>query len=299
MMDMTPFSGASQRINNETEPKEHKTCALSHIRLWEAVLGSWGGSLILWKCPQFLKPPSISCHSCQIMVADPINREKKPCNISPPPQMTPDSKSVLEKQDRAGRSTFLFQTMSQRHRIKQCCPRNPTWLWQLSIRLLTSPPALISGSWVLALGWSMDEAWCLLKQTRPTKFGPSISWRSRTENPEGNMLWYNWFFNFFILYFVEGSYYVYYTLKSGKLCSWTWQCNVCTNCLKFFCMGDFSSLWVCLFLFQRCFLFIWEREERKTWARGAEGEGEAGSLLNREPDLGPGSWSWSEPNAEA
>ena len=43
MTDVTPFSGASQRINNETEPKEHKTCALSHTRLWEAVLGSWGG----------------------------------------------------------------------------------------------------------------------------------------------------------------------------------------------------------------------------------------------------------------
>ena len=46
------------------------------------------------------------------MVADPINR-KKTHNIHPPPQMTPESKSVLEKQDRAGRSTFLFQTMSQ------------------------------------------------------------------------------------------------------------------------------------------------------------------------------------------
>ena len=47
------------------------------------------------------------------MVADPINK-KKPNNIHPPPQMTLDSKSVLEKQDRAGRSTFLFQMMSQR-----------------------------------------------------------------------------------------------------------------------------------------------------------------------------------------
>ena len=45
MKDMTPFSDS--RINNETEPKEHKTCALSHTRLWEAILGSWGGSLIL------------------------------------------------------------------------------------------------------------------------------------------------------------------------------------------------------------------------------------------------------------
>ena len=38
---------------------------------------------------------------------------KKTHNIYPPPQMTPESKSVLEKQDRVGRSTFLFQTMSQ------------------------------------------------------------------------------------------------------------------------------------------------------------------------------------------
>ena len=77
MIDVTPFSGASQRINNETEPKEHKTCALSHTRLWKAILGSWFGSL-LWKCPQFLKHPQLQCYSCQIMVADPINREKKP-----------------------------------------------------------------------------------------------------------------------------------------------------------------------------------------------------------------------------
>ena len=60
MKDVTPFSGASQRINNETETKEHKTCAVSHTSLWEAFLGSWGGSLILSKCPQFLKPPSVS-----------------------------------------------------------------------------------------------------------------------------------------------------------------------------------------------------------------------------------------------
>ena len=47
MMDVTPFSGASQRINNETEPKEHKTCALSHTRLWEAVLGlGWEPHLV-------------------------------------------------------------------------------------------------------------------------------------------------------------------------------------------------------------------------------------------------------------
>ena len=50
------------------------------------------------------------------MVADPINRKKKKKthNIHLPPKMTPDSKSVLEKQERVGRSTFLFQTMSQR-----------------------------------------------------------------------------------------------------------------------------------------------------------------------------------------
>ena len=40
-----------------------------------------------------------------------------------------------------------------------------------------------------------------------------------------------------------------------------------------------------------------EREEWKTCARGVEGEGEAGSLLNREPSLGPG--SWSEPKGKA
>ena len=54
----------------------------------------------------------------KIMVADVRNRKRKTHNIHPPPQMTPDSKSVLEKQERPGRSTFLFQMMSQRHRIK-------------------------------------------------------------------------------------------------------------------------------------------------------------------------------------
>ena len=83
----------------------------------------------------------------KIMVVDPRNRKKKKKqNIHPPPQMTPESKSVLEKQDRVGRSTFLFQTMSQRHRIKQCGSRTPGWLCRLSIRLLTSPLVLISGS---------------------------------------------------------------------------------------------------------------------------------------------------------
>ena len=46
------------------------------------------------------------------------------------------------------------------------------------------------------------------------------------------------------------------------------------------------------------FIYMRERERgEKAWARGAEGEGEAGSLLNRESALGPG--SWSEPKAEA
>ena len=53
----------------------------------------------------------------KIMVADLRNRKRKTHNIHPPPQMTPDNKLVLEKQDRAGHGTFLFQTMSQRHRI--------------------------------------------------------------------------------------------------------------------------------------------------------------------------------------
>jgi len=33
-------------------------------------------------------------------------------------------------------------------------------------------------------------------------------------------------------------------------------------------MGDFSSFWVCLFLFQRCYLFIGEREEKNMSDRG-------------------------------
>ena len=56
------------------------------------------------------------------------------------------------------------------------------------------------------------------------------------------------------------------------------------------------DLFVCFFFKDVFYLF--ERESRdKAWARGEEGEGEAGSLLNREPALGPG--SWSEPKAEA
>ena len=81
----------------------------------------------------------------KIMVADLRNRRKKTHNIQPPQQMTPDSKSVLEKHDRVDRSTFLFQMMSQRHRIKQCGFQAPTWLCWLSIRLLTTPPAPILG----------------------------------------------------------------------------------------------------------------------------------------------------------
>ena len=54
----------------------------------------------------------------------------------------------------------------------------------------------------------------------------------------------------------------------------------------------------CGFVSSAKMFFIYLRERRdKAWARGAEGEGEAGSLLNREPALGPG--SWSEPKAEA
>ena len=57
-----------------------------------------------------------------------------------------------------------------------------------------------------------------------------------------------------------------------------------------------SCGFVCFFFKDVFYLF--ERESRdKAWARGEEGEGEAGSLLNREPALGPG--SWSEPKAEA
>ena len=69
----------------------------------------------------------------KIIVADVRNRKRKAHNIHPPPQMTPDSKSVLEEQERVGRSTFLFQMITQRHRIKQCGSRAPGWLHQLSI----------------------------------------------------------------------------------------------------------------------------------------------------------------------
>ena len=104
------------------------------------------------------------------------------------------------------------------------------------------------------------------------------------------LLYYHYYFRFFIIYFAEGNYYVFSTHKSGKLCSWTWWWNVCKNCLKYFYMGDFSSLWVCFFF--KYIFYLFEREWReKAWARGAEGEGEAGSLLNREPALGTGSWS--------
>ena len=70
----------------------------------------------------------------KIMVADLRNRKKKKNpNICLPPQMTPDSKSVLEEQERVGRSIFLFQMMSQRHRIKHCGFRAASWLRSLSI----------------------------------------------------------------------------------------------------------------------------------------------------------------------
>ena len=72
--------------------------------------------------------------------------------------------------------------------------------------------------------------------------------------------YYHYYFKFFIIYFVEGSYYVYSTHKSGKLCSWTWVWNVCTNCLKIFYMGEFSSLWVCLFASFSKMFFIYLRE---------------------------------------
>ena len=45
----------------------------------------------------------------KIMVADLRNRKKKLHNIQPPQQMTPDSKSVLEKYDIVGPSTFYFK----------------------------------------------------------------------------------------------------------------------------------------------------------------------------------------------
>ena len=55
-------------------------------------------------------------------------------------------------------------------------------------------------------------------------------------------------------------------------------------------MGDFCpSGFVCLFLFKGV-INLFERERReKPRVRGADGEGEAGSLLNREPALGHGS----------
>ena len=57
------------------------------------------------------------------------------------------------------------------------------------------------------------------------------------------------------------------------------------------------SRFVWLFLFKDV-IYLFERERReKAWASGTEGEGETGSQLNREPALGPG--SWSEPKTEA
>ena len=77
MKDVTPFSGASQRINNETEPKEHKTCALSHTRLWEAFLGSGVGASS-WKMSAVPEATlSFNVIPIKIMVADLRNRKKK------------------------------------------------------------------------------------------------------------------------------------------------------------------------------------------------------------------------------
>ena len=55
-------------------------------------------------------------------------------------------------------------------------------------------------------------------------------------------------------------------------------------------MGDFCpSGFVCLFLFNGV-INLFERERReKPRTRGADGEGEVGFLLYREPALGPGS----------
>ena len=91
------------------------------------------------------------------MVADPIHRKKKTQNIQQPPQMTPESKSVLEKQDRVGRSTFLFQTMSQgslggaavwrlplaqgaKLETRDRIPRRPPSAWSLLLPLPVSLP---------------------------------------------------------------------------------------------------------------------------------------------------------------
>ena len=52
--------------------------------------------------------PSFNVIPIKIMVADLRNRKKETHNIHPPPQITPDSRSVLDKQDREGRNTFLF-----------------------------------------------------------------------------------------------------------------------------------------------------------------------------------------------
>ena len=56
------------------------------------------------------------------------------------------------------------------------------------------------------------------------------------------------------------------------------------------------SFFICFFFKDVIYLYERERGE-KAWARGVEGEGEAGSMLNREPALGPG--PWSETKAEA
>ena len=74
---MKAFSGASRR-NNETEPKEHKTCALSHTRLWEAVLGFVGWEPHLVKMSAVPEATlSFNVISIKIMVAELRNRKKK------------------------------------------------------------------------------------------------------------------------------------------------------------------------------------------------------------------------------
>ena len=94
MKDVTPFSGASRKINNETKPTEHKTCTLKITRIWDDILGSWGRSLHLVKMstvPEATRSSNVI--PIKIMVAYFQNR-KSTGNIRLPPQMTLDSKSV-------------------------------------------------------------------------------------------------------------------------------------------------------------------------------------------------------------
>ena len=77
-------------------------------------MGSWGGSLHPVK---MLIVSSLSAEFLPNHVADFRNRKKNP-NFLLPLQMALGSKNSTEKQNRAGHSIFLFQTMSQSHRIK-------------------------------------------------------------------------------------------------------------------------------------------------------------------------------------